>query len=86
MDDNLKELLAQKKRSLKQSSKEQRSSNTKTILQKASNIFLKNAGTQMKRKRSNLENSSQNSISHSRDNCQSKKFARTPTKMFTCAF
>ena len=53
---------SEKKRSLKQSSKEQRSSNTRTVSQKASKIFLKNTGTQMKRKRSNLENSSQNSI------------------------
>ena len=39
MDHERKELLAQKKRSLKQSSKEKRSSNTRTVSQKASEDF-----------------------------------------------
>lgn len=86
MDHERKELLAQKKAQLKAKQQREEISNTRTVSQKASKIFLKNTGTQMKRKRSNLENSSQNSISRSRGNCRFKKLARTHTKMFTCAF
>ena len=44
-----------KKRSLKQSSKEQRSSNTRTVSQKASKIFLKNTGKMCIRDRNSSE-------------------------------
>lgn len=86
MDDNLKELLAQKKAQLKVKQQRAEIQQYKDCLTKASKIFLKNTGMQMKRKRSNLENSSQNSISRSRGSWRFKKFARTHTKMLTYAF
>ena len=53
MDYERKELLAQKKEQFKI---KQRYSNTRTALQKASNIFLKNTDIRMKQKHSKLVN------------------------------
>lgn len=86
MDHESKELLAQKKRKLKKGRKEQRYSNTRIALQKASNIFLKNTDTRMKLKRSKLKPLSQNSILSNRGSWRSKKFAHIPMEMPTCAF
>ena len=83
MDHERKELLAQKKA---QGRKEQKYSNTRTVLQKALNIFLKNTDMRMKRKHSKLKPLSQNSILSSRGSWQSKKFAHIPMEMPTYAF
>ena len=86
MDHERKELLAQKKAQLKAKQQREEIQQYKDRLTKSIEDFSQKYGTQMKRKRSNLENSSQNSISRSRGNCRFKKLARTHTKMFTCAF
>ena len=81
MDHERKELLAQKKAQLKVKQQREEIQQYKDHFAKSIQHF-----SQKCRYSDEVENSSQNSISHSRDNCQSKKFARTPTKMFTCAF
>ena len=86
MDHERKELLAQKKRSSRKGRKEQKYSNTRTVSQKVSNIFLKNTDMRMKRKHSKLKPLSQNSILSNRGSWRSKKFAHIPMEMSTCAF
>ena len=86
MDDNLKELLAQKKAHLKEKQKGAEIQQYKDHFRKISSSFLRNTDMQMKWKHAKLKPFSQSSILCGRDSCQSKKFAHIPMEMSTCAF